>query len=165
MNPRYFKLEEARALLPELKHLLSQANTQLAMQCLRLEEANKRYLEAEQELDDCQAPDKEDGTSLTKFREQRARFEKAIELLSREQNEYLRNLESWVDKISKHGVILRKISEGLIDFPAKEGSFEYFLCWQANEADISHWHAPGDGFMGRRKLSSLLEYALSEAEE
>lgn len=164
MNERFFTLEEARYLLPELRKLLQDANKELDEHARLLEEANQVYLKAEMELDDSQAPEHEDNRSLTKFRQQRAKFESAIDNLSRVQNEYLRILETWVDKISGYGVILRKIREGLVDFPAKEGKFRYFLCWQFNESDISHWHEVEDGFAGRRKLSTLLEYCMIEAE-
>ncbi|MBX9689066.1 MAG: DUF2203 domain-containing protein [Candidatus Obscuribacterales bacterium] len=158
MKERYFTLEEARALLPELKELLIAANRDLDSRSGKLSELNNRYLEAEAALDDCQTPDQEDDESLRDFRQQRARFEAAISELSKEQAEFVRLLEQWVDKISSHGVILRKMKEGLLDFPAANGEFKYFLCWQLGEEDITHWHLSNDGFIGRKALPSLSEY-------
>ncbi len=158
MKERYFTVDEARALLPELRQLITKANKDLDERTARLQNLNNRYLKAEKALDESETPDDEDDISLSKFRQRRAQFELAISELSKEQGEFVRCLENWVDKISSHGVILRKMKEGLIDFPACQGEFKYFLCWQHDEADISHWHLDGDGFVGRKSLRSLCEY-------
>jgi hypothetical protein len=158
MTERFFTIEEARALLPELKQLIGQANRELDEKTIRLKELNFRYLRAEKALDESPIPDDEDKTSLNEFRQQRARFELAISDLSRDQSELIRCLESWVDKITPHGVILRHMKEGVIDFPARNGEFKYFFTWQYDEKDITHWHLASDGFVGRKALITLSEY-------
>jgi len=158
MKQRYFTIDEARELLPQIQALIVKANKDLDEKSLRLHELNKRYLKAELALDECQIPDDDDDENMDRFRQQRANFELAISELSREQGEFIRSLEAWVDKISSHGVILRKIKEGLIDFPARNGEFKYFLCWQLGEQDITHWHLADDGFIGRKALVTLSEY-------
>lgn len=158
MKERFFTLDEARALLPELKQLVAAANKDLDGRTIKLQDLNQRYLRAERALDDCQPPEDENESSLKKFRQQRANFELAISQLSQEQSEFVRSLESWVDKISGHGVIIRKIKEGLIDFPSRNGEFKYFLCWQFGEDEITHWHLANDGFIGRKSLVTLCEY-------
>jgi hypothetical protein len=162
---KYFTLEEARALLPELRSILTQANEELDLHAEKIQELNRNYEMAEKELDACQlpskssdAPNQDSDSSIERFRKLRADFESCIEELSREQSEFLRRLEFWVDKIDKHGVILRKLKEGLLDFPACRGDFKYYLCWKADEDDITHWHLLSDGFVGRRSLVSLSEY-------
>ncbi len=158
MKERYFTIDEAREMLPILRELLNSAHQELEERSQRLQEFNTRYLQAEQALDDCQAPDDEEISSLAKFREERSRFELAINDLSREQSEFIRCLEGWVDKITAHGVILRKLREGLLDFPARNGEFKYYLCWVFNEDDITHWHLAEDGYIGRKALVTLSEY-------
>ena len=155
MTERFFTIEDARSLLPELTQLLSCANQELDERSIRLQEVNHRYLKAERALDQCQTPEDEDETSLKKFRQERANFELAISELSREQSEFIRSLERWVDKITSYGVILRKMKEGIIDFPARNGEFKYFLSWQYGENDITHWHLANDGFVGRKALITL----------
>jgi hypothetical protein len=155
MKERFFTIEEARALLPELRTLIGNANKELEARSQRLQEVNRRYLRAENALDECQTPDDEDKASLKKFRQQRAQFEQAISELSREQGEFVRCLERWVDKISDCGVILKKMKEGIVDFPARIGEFKYFLSWQYDESDITHWHLANDG---RKALITLSEY-------
>jgi hypothetical protein len=158
MNERFFTIEEARALLPELRLLIANANWELDDRAIKLQELNNRYLRAEKALDECQMPDETDETTLKEFRRQRAEFELAISNLSREQCEFIRTMERWVDKITAHGVILRKMKEGVVDFPARNGEFRYFLSWQHNEKDITHWHLSGDGVIGRKALATLSEY-------
>lgn len=154
---KFFTLEEARALLPELRELLRQANLDLEESAERIQELSCKYSDAEKRLDACQAPSPE-STEFEELRRLRSEFQNAIEDLSREQSEFLRRLENWVDKIGEHGVILRKLKEGLLDFPACVGDFKYYLCWKADEDDITHWHLLSDGFIGRRALVSLSEY-------
>lgn len=160
----FFTIEEARALLPELRSLLSQANEELESSAEKIQQLHHRYEFAEKQLDHSQLPSKsgaensESQASLELYRKARADFESCIEELTREQTEFLRRLEFWVDKISSHGVILRKLKEGLLDFPACRGDFKYYLCWKADEDDITHWHLLSDGFIGRRALVSLSEY-------
>lgn len=158
MYERNFTLEEARQLIPELQAMISKANAELDKKTSRLQDLNSRYMKAERELDECHAPEDENDSNIARFRKQRANFEQAINELSREQNEFIRCLEAWVDKITAHGVILRKLKEGLIDFPACNGEFRYYLCWQLGEADITHWHLAEDGFIGRKALVTLSEY-------
>lgn len=158
MKNRYFTIDEARELLPQIQAMIVKANKELDAKSTRLQELNRLYLKAEQALDECQIPEDDDDANLDEFRQQRANFEHAISALSSEQSEFIRCLESWVDKISAHGVILRKIKEGLIDFPARNGEFKYFLCWQLGEQDITHWHLADDGFIGRKALVTLSEY-------
>lgn len=158
MKERFFTLEEARALLPVLAELFRVANHELDERSARVQELNQKYLKAEQALDECQLPEEEDESSLKKFRQQRARFEMSISDLSREQSEFLRCMENWVDKITSHGVVLRKMKEGRVDFPARNGEFKYFFSWQSGENDITHWHLAGDGFVGRKALITLSEY-------
>ena len=186
---KFFTLEEARALLPELRAVLRDANAELDQFSERVQVLNRNYVTAEQLLDACHAPEavspgagasglspidnrgslansldkaaerpSNDGSDMLEFRKLRANFELAIEELSREQSEFLRRLEFWVDKIDDYGVILRKLKEGLLDFPARSGDFKYYLCWGVDEDDITHWHLLSDGYIGRRALVSLSEY-------
>lgn len=163
---KYFTLEEAHALLPELRSILAEANKELDRYSKRVQELNENYEQAEKRLGACQPPGRSLGNEeqdnsnndLEQFRKLRSDFESCIEELAREQSEFLRRLEFWVDKIDSHGVILRKLKEGLLDFPACRGDFKYYLCWKADEEDITHWHLLSDGFIGRRALISLNEY-------
>lgn len=56
------------------------------------------------------------------------------------------------------GVNLRDIRSGLLDFPDRNGNFEYFLCWKLGEKDVQYWHPIDEGFIGRKPLAVLAEY-------
>jgi len=157
MGYKLFTLEEARQLLPALREMVESANGELAglLETVRL--ANERYEEAEKRLGEVKAPDNQ-VADLTELRESRTQFQDAIESLSRAQNEYVKTLNFWVEKITERGVILRDLREGLLDFPAQDGDLEYLLCWRVDEPDIHFWHLENDGFRGRKPLVTLDEY-------
>lgn len=149
---KYFTINEARQLLPELRGLLADANSELGEIAAGLRESNARYIAAEDAMDESGSPSPES------LREKRAEFQNAIAELSRMQKDYLRCLNKWVDLISAKGVLLRDLHEGLLDFPASENGFVYFLCWKVEETDINHWHPTNEGFSGRKPLRTLQEY-------
>ena len=88
----------------------------------------------------------------------RLEFQTAIEVLSQSQQEYLKCINEWVDKISETGVLLRDLRTGLLDFPARQEKFDYLMCWKLSDSDIESWHLINDGFIGRRPLAVLSEY-------
>ena len=57
-----------------------------------------------------------------------------------------------IDEIVDHGVQVKDIDEGLIDFPARRGGETVLLCWKLGEDEIRYWHTLEDGFAGRREL-------------
>ena len=88
----------------------------------------------------------------------RQRYESSIDALTSAKREYLECFERWMLEITECGVILRDIRSGLLDFPAKKGAVDYYLCWRLGERDIDYWHLENDGFQGRRPLAVLDEY-------
>jgi hypothetical protein len=63
-----------------------------------------------------------------------------------------RELARAIDEIVAHGVQVKDIDEGLIDFPARSGGETVLLCWKLGEEEIRYWHTVEDGFAGRREL-------------
>jgi hypothetical protein len=157
MGYKLFTLDEARQLLPALREMVESANSELAGLLETVRVANARYETAETRLGEVKAPDNQ-VTDLSELRESRTQFQDAIEALSRAQNEYVKTLNFWVEKITERGVILRDLREGLLDFPAQDGDLEYLLCWKIDEPDIHFWHLESDGFRGRKPLVTLDEY-------
>lgn len=50
-------------------------------------------------------------------------------------------------------IILRDPERGLIDFHARGADgVVYYLCWLADEDDLTWWHLPEEGFAGRKPL-------------
>ena len=150
---KVFTLQEARQLVPTLRDLLERANVELGEKLEFVSQANDEYESAEKNLDM-----QTNATDLEALRAARSRFQEAIESLSKSQNGYVSRLNYWVEKITSHGVILRDLREGLLDFPAEEHGFKFLLCWKLEEQDINFWHDENDGIVGRKPLTALQEY-------
>ena len=63
-----------------------------------------------------------------------------------------RELARIVDEIAEHGVEVKDLDEGLVDFPALRRGETVLLCWKLGEDEIAYWHTVEDGFAGRRPL-------------
>ena len=153
-----FTIEEARALLPKLRQLILDANDALEVLSRKLETNNARYEVAEQRLAEYNKADHPEDEDHEALRACRLEFQTAIEVLSQSQQEYLKCINEWVNKISETGVLLRDLRTGLLDFPARQEKFGYLLCWKLSDSDIESWHLINDGFIGRRPLAVLSEY-------
>jgi hypothetical protein len=53
------------------------------------------------------------------------------------------------------GVVLRDLDPGLVDFPAEVRGIPIYLCWRAGEPRITFWHGLGEGFAGRKPVTSI----------
>jgi len=156
-TPRFFSLAEAQNMLPELRAMLILAKDELAGLRTKVQEASSNYERCEMALGSIGADDNK-ADELRQLRTCRRNFQDAIEELSNAQHDYVECLNAWIERISEKGVLLRDIRTGLLDFPAKRGQFEYFLCWRQEEETINFWHLANDGFIGRRPLAVLAEY-------
>jgi hypothetical protein len=65
-------------------------------------------------------------------------------------------VRSCIDELATQAVVLRDVSRGLVDFPAKASDGRwYWLCWLVGEPSVGWWHWPDDGFAERRPASEL----------
>jgi hypothetical protein len=119
---RRFTLEEAEAMLPDLRAALE-----------RMREARQTLLRTGERV-------REATTGNGGGTENRA-YQDAAELLRSE-----------VERISGEGVILRDVESGLVDFPTEREGRVVYLCWRLGEDHIAFWHDPETGFAGRRPL-------------
>lgn len=131
--PRYFRLEQARDLLPEVERHLRAAMRQ------------KRTL-AEAEA------------AWRAFREKvnvmggvQVNPAMAAEL-KRRREEGIARLRSSLDAITEIGVQVKDLDIGLIDFPTLYRDQEVLLCWKLGEDDIEYWHDTTEGFRGRKPI-------------
>lgn len=61
-------------------------------------------------------------------------------------------------ELEEGDIVLRHLSSGLVDFPARgEDGVVYLLCYRLDEDDLAWWHRPEDGFAGRRPLPRRAE--------
>jgi len=63
-----------------------------------------------------------------------------------------RALGRTIDELNEHGVQVKDVDEGLIDFPALRRGETVLLCWRLGEDEIRYWHSLEEGFAGRREL-------------
>lgn len=56
------------------------------------------------------------------------------------------------EAIQELGAVVKDLEQGLVDFPARRGDEDVYLCWQVGEDRIEYWHGTDEGFAGRRPL-------------
>ncbi len=125
---RYFTLEAAEKLIPELERVYRAAldiQKKAEAKALRV-----RKLEEE----------KTTGPDLVIERAQ-------LQLLVRSINEHLQQIVAL-------GALPKGLDPALVDFPYRIGEDEVYLCWKLGEKKISHYHDLAGGFAGRKKLPS-----------
>jgi hypothetical protein len=54
--------------------------------------------------------------------------------------------------LESHGVVLRDLETGLVDFPTVRDGEPAWLCWRLEDPDLSYWHTTREGFASRRPL-------------
>jgi hypothetical protein len=123
--PKFFTVDEANALLPQVRVLMEQMFN-LRKQAMTLRPEVWPVLE------------KAVGNGGSR---------KAGELLA-----IFQKFETCFKQLKSMGCELKGLEQGLIDFPAiKEGRAVY-LCWQYNEPEVAFWHDIEAGFAGRQPL-------------
>jgi hypothetical protein len=132
MNARYarhFTVDEARALLPDLRRRFAAIKETIDL--IRIDQKER----SEQRLRILRGNGK--GPVL----------EGAGPLVA--------DLQLHIDEIVGSGVLIKNLETGLIDFPHfLRGStdHEVVLCYEMSEPDISFWHEIDDGYSGRQPL-------------
>jgi hypothetical protein len=119
---RYYSVEEANDLLPDLRGRLE-----------RIQEARRTVVGSAEKL-------KRGATANGGGAEGSASLE-AMAVLRTE-----------VEALSAEGIVLRDADSGLIDFPARRDGRLVYLCWRPDEARVTHWHEVDSGFGGRKPL-------------
>ena len=133
--PRYFRLEEAMNVLPQVEPLVREG--------VRL----KRDFEtSDQELKD---------TSRNIMLMGGARVDPGRLLAVRQQRDQsAKRLQQLLEEISDLGAQVKDLDMGLIDFPAMYKGEEVCLCWKLGEKEIGYWHNVTDGFKGRKAIDA-----------
>ena len=127
-NPekKYFTLAEANRALPYVARVV-----------VDIARVYARVVELRQELE-------RPGPRRPTHENLEARYETAMDQLS-----------ELVDEINNVGAELKDFEKGLVDFPALHEGREVLLCWQRDEAEITHWHEVDAGYAGRRPVREL----------
>jgi len=121
---KHYTREEARALLPKVRHWLEQ----LGELRLALEDNDQRLaglMTSGQDL----------GGDLVNS---------SVKVLGK--------MKELLEEFHEREIFIKDLGRGLIDFPALIGGKEVFLCWEKDEEDIEFWHDIDSGFAGRERL-------------
>jgi hypothetical protein len=121
---KHYTLEEARALLPQVREWLKELH-QLRR---RLKQTDDRIGQMIADGSDAGGPSVNAQVKL------RAEFQNVMQEFVRRQ------------------IQIKDPERGLIDFPAIIGGKEVFLCWEQDEDDIEFWHDLETGYAGRERL-------------
>lgn len=129
MKKRYFTLEEAQILIPEISIKLRKLiNISKAINLLNTIEISY-----------------EDGFHFI-FNEINSR--KNIHKLYYEFYEIL-------EEILNYGAIVKDLNFGLVDFYSLNNGKEIFLCWQLGENKIKYWHETNSNYDERKPIELL----------
>ncbi len=74
-----------------------------------------------------------------------------------ERERLLTRIREQLDQLLDLGVEVKSL-EGLVDFRAVRSGRQVFLCWQAGESQITHWHELDAGFSGRRRIADAGDF-------
>ncbi len=55
-------------------------------------------------------------------------------------------------KFASREIEIKDVERGLLDFPTLRAGREVFLCWEQDEEDIEFWHELEAGYGGRERL-------------
>ena len=122
---KHFTVEEANALLPEVRGIVT-----------RIQEARDQLI-----------VDWEEAKPVLRNARQNGGGREASAYLTD-----LHELNQRMRKLSDLGVQLKDIEKGLVDFPAWREGEEVFLCWCLGEDAVHYWHDLQSGFAGRQPL-------------
>lgn len=143
---RYFTLDEAEKLLPEVESSIREAIF-LKSEFTQAEAAFRSSIERLAMLG---------GVDLnrTAIVDQRARREVSA-----------MRLKEVMNRIETIGCLVKDLDIGLIDFPTLFHGKEVYLCWKLGEERIRFWHHVEDGFKGRQAIDQdFIENHKGEAE-
>jgi len=132
MSPNLFTPDEANRLLPTLEPLMR-----------RLQAKRQELRQRERGLEEFRTRASRDGGVMPGSDVSETRGE-AARLLT-EIREEVQEIESW-------GCVVKDLERGLVDFLARRGREQVYLCWHLGETEIRYWHGLQEGFAGRKPL-------------
>jgi len=125
MGIRYFTVEEANALLPELEPLVGRV---LALRARASHDSRAM------------------GSLLADLNS-----DLGGPLPTRLAGEFA-EIEDLIARIQAYGCVLKSLEAGLLDFLAERDGRDVLLCWRYGEPAIQYYHEVHAGFQGRRPI-------------
>lgn len=142
MSRQAFTVEQANALIPHVRATLRRLR---AGRDAALRRADKIAVLGALWGDAVLDPENPDHEELLSHRRALARIRRAVERLVH-------------DRLTTRGIRFPSggLEHGLVDFPTTLDGRWVYMCWQAEEDEVSHWHEVTAGFAGRRTITSEL---------
>ncbi len=134
MIMRYFSVKEANSILPQIKVLVEEI--------VEKREEIYKNLTIYEELKEVENLSNLDKLELLYSKSM-------VKLLDDE-------IKELIEMIQNFGVLVKSIDPVILDFPAKNGDEEIFLCWKEDEDQILFWHGIYEGYKGRKPISLLV---------
>lgn len=124
---RTFTIEEANALVPEVRAVL----LQMAVEQQRLQRAHhEMHLRLE-------------GNGDPSARSDADRLEAEVAQIADD----IRSLQL---HLNERGIVVRDLEMGLVDFPAERDGRRVWLCWRLADPAVAFWHGTDEGYASRR---------------
>ncbi|HTD66506.1 MAG TPA: DUF2203 domain-containing protein [Candidatus Limnocylindria bacterium] len=121
---KHYSIEEARALLPQLREWLTELH-QLRRRLKQLDERIGQMISGGNDVG---------GESVHTH----------VRLLS--------EFQRMLNEFKAREIQIKDLERGLIDFPSIMADREIFLCWEQDDEDIEFWHELDTGYAGRERL-------------
>ena len=134
-RPRLYTVEEANALLPEVRDAIERIRSHPA-----------RVQEVRDLVEDLEAYYGEALVGATDAERERHRA------LKDELSRLLEEVGASLRRLAGLGCEVKDLERGLVDFYADRGGEIVCLCWERGESRIAHWHSLEGGFAGRQPL-------------
>lgn len=64
-------------------------------------------------------------------------------------------------ELQQYGAIVKSVFPARVDFRSERHKQPVYLCWQAGDAHVSHWHPVDEGFMTRRMIQKPDEFGVT----
>ena len=138
MAEKFFTLEEANSLVPDLEDAFSRI--------FELNDILKRMNIGVKDLFDIWGNELLDSRNPDNFLYME-RLQKRDGLMSAIKNE--------VAQIQAMGIEVKDLKNGLVDFLHDNGGEVVFLCWRHGEKQVQYWHPIESGFANRRRIEEL----------
>lgn len=75
-------------------------------------------------------------------------------MLRAERDKLFESLRTAIERIHSTGCLVKDLEMGLLDFPARIGDEDVYLCWRLGEDRIRFYHRQDEGFAGRKPLDA-----------
>ena len=131
MPPRYFTVDQANRLLPEITPLL---------EALRESQRTLAAYQTTQEALKVKA--RSNGHNHA---EEIAEMARSIQIATKQASDL-------VSQITAMGIQVKDIEMGLVDFPTIHDGRRVLLCWKLGETAVDYWHEVNTGYGSRQPI-------------